>query len=263
MAKDAQKAEQAQEAQEAIKGEIAYYEGFPMSIHSNMQKGIFTEYGDNDTKKEKLEVRVLGWRGFKGKMYQKVSDEQKDIKTFMSELKCDEETAKAKEVEKNTKDWLELYFINNEFKDENGRKNPLCVMLLKTYSLANFDKELKKWSYKFKANGKPVKIEDLVITMTTKNENKNGKDFYVVEFKFKISEDEEMKEAIENFYATKPHIYAQDNLEEILRNQDTYLLKKTKNWSLPADLPNRDFYLKMPVVNLIESPKEPALQEQE
>ena len=169
MAKDAQKAEQAQESQPTKRGEIVYYEGVPMSIHSNMQKGIFTEYGDNNTRKEKLEVRILGWRGFKGKMYQKSSDEQKDIKTFMSELKCDEETAKAKEVEKNTKDWLELYFINNKFNDENGKKNPLCVMLLKTYSLANLEKELKKWNYSYKENGDPVKLEDLLVTMTTKN----------------------------------------------------------------------------------------------
>jgi arginine/lysine/ornithine decarboxylase len=97
--------------------------------------------------------------------------------------------------------------------------------------------------------------------MTTKNEKKNGKDFYVVEFEFKIDENEEVKEAIESFYATKPHIYAQDNLEEILRNPETYALKKFRNWSLPAEFPNREFYLKMPVIKQIAPPQEQVTQE--
>jgi hypothetical protein len=263
MAKDAQKAEQAQEAQPTKRGEIVYYEGMPMSIHSNMQKGIFAEYGDKTKSTTELEIRVIAHRDFKGKMYQKTKDEQKDIAEFMKELKCDEETAKQKEVEKNTKDWLELFFVMNKFDDTNYKKNPVCVMLLKTYSLANFAKELKKWSYKFKANGEPVRIEDLKITMTIKEENKNGKEFFVTEFKFEEDKNEEMKEAIENFYATNPCIYAQDNLDEILRNPETYKLKKSKNWALPPDLPNRDFYLKMPIVNLIESAPEQVAQEQE
>ncbi len=242
------------------KGEVVYYEGMPMSIHCNMQSGTFTEYGDDNTAKKSLSINIVGWRHFDGKMYQKISDEKKEIEKLIKELGCDEETAKAKEIEKNTKSWAEIFFINNKFDEKSGKKNPLCVMLLKTYSLANLNKEIRKWSYKFKEDGSPVQLHEILVEVTTKQDAKDGQKFYLCEFKFSEDKNSEASEAIENFLATKPFIYAQDNLEEILRNPHTYKLKKAKNWNLPPEFPNREFLSTIPVIRLINTTNETSEQ---
>lgn len=231
--------ETAEATAEATKSPFWYIEGTPMAIHANMQTGQFLPFGNEDEAVKKMTINLLGWRFFNCKMFVKESDTIKKIKEFVDKGFAPE-TAKIEADKVNTKDWAEIYFVRDF--NPNGL-NPVCSMLLKTYSLQNFVDESKKFFYKILEDGTPCKMSDVVFELTTSKKEKGGKSFFEILFKSKLAERDVVNQ-IADFLVTNPLIYDRTNLTENLRNAHTYrLLPNHSVWELPENFEGRNLLI--------------------
>lgn len=254
MSKEKETAEATTEA----KSPFWYIEGTPMAIHANMQTGQFLPFGDEEQAVKKMTINIFGWRFFNCKMFVKESDTAKEI-TKLLDKGFAPETAKLEADKINSKDWAEIFFV----KDFNPNVlNPVCSMLLKTYSLQNFMNEAKKFFYQTLEDGKtPCKMSDVVFELTTNKKEKEGKTFYEILFKGKLAGRDVINQ-ITDFLSTNPLIYDQTNITENLRNSHTYRLMPNQSvWQVPENFEGRNLLIGIEKQKTIET-KEIVLNEQ-
>jgi hypothetical protein len=239
MSKEKETAEATAEA----KSPFMYIEGTPMAIHANMKFGDFRPFGDKEQAFTKFKMHLVGWRFFKSKMYVKTTDDEKNINELIAKDGKTKEEAFLENQKKQTKDWAELYF----FKDfDPKKKNPLCVMLIKTYSLANFVNEIRKFFYATIEENEQERLcqmTDLVFDVSVKEATNQKGQFFCIEFKAVLADKAVVKE-VSKFSEEGHKIYDSQNITENIRNADTYKpLPNTKGWELPTNIEKRAFLL--------------------
>jgi hypothetical protein len=255
--KEQQQEEQETQTVELAESPIMYIEGMPMAWHSNMSTGTFAPFGNTDKSVRKMRINLVAMRCFENAMYLKKNDQDEETKKLMTELKISEQEAKEMAISNSKKQWIELFFIKDFDLD---KKNPLCVMLVKTYSLANFQKQLKEFAYECLPDGSLCGFTNIEMEVTTDKIKRGSNDFHQTLFKGKVTE-EKYSAVIQDFLATEPIIYDTNNLEENLRFPQTYNLhaSKCRNIAIPADFKESAFLLgQNPQKLLAETEAEPT-----
>ena len=231
------------EAKTEAKSPFMYVEGNPLPIHANMKFGDFRPYGDKSQSFTTFKMNLVAWRFFHSKMYVKNTDEEKNINDLIKEGKTKEEAILENE-KKQTKQWAELYFFKDF--DASGR-NPLSVMLIKSYSLTNFLNEIRKYFYVTHPDtDEPCLMTDLVFEVSIKERTNQKGEFFEVEFNASL-EETKIVSVLSTFLEQGHIIYDAQNISENIRNEQTYrILPNTKGWQVPDSLDKKNFLLGVP-----------------
>lgn len=214
MAKEQEK----KETQPQPQPPFMYVEGTPLAWHADMQKGHFAPFGDHKKAVTEMKIQLLGWRFFDAMLYTKPSKLEKEFRKLI-ETGIEEETAKEKVIKNNTKQWVELFFVQDF--DIKKTNQPVCSMLLKTYSLQNFTNELKKYLYEVKEDGEQCTPKDIIFELKTTEKKKEDLSFFMVEFKSELAKKEDV--AFIETHTQHFNLYDEANLEQCRFNLYTYV----------------------------------------
>ena len=197
-----------------VYSKILYNEGYPLQIRANMKYGVFCIEDDHRNGLEELTIIPIAIRKFKGQMFLKKEDIEK-IQTDKT----------GEEYEKSVKDWIEIYFVNEE--------GLVCCMLLKTWGASAVEKALNKPEVIKDPLPRLVRpLFDRKITLGVEMAKENGNEFgkpFVKEVEHVTKEEREMLQQFAKDYK----LYSIENAAQHVRFQDSYLLTKHEGWFNP------------------------------